>query len=74
VVASNAGSLPEVIGDAGIMCEPNDIEALAHSMHDLLSVPALREEFVQRGLLRAKHFTWQETVRKTLDVYERMSR
>lgn len=73
VVASNAGSLPEVIGDAGIMCEPNDIEALARSMHDLLTVPALREEFVQRGLLRAKRFTWQETVRKTLDVYERMN-
>lgn len=73
VVASNAGSLPEVIGDAGIMCEPNDVEALARSMHDLLTVPALREEFVQRGLLRANRFTWQETVRKTLDVYERMS-
>jgi len=73
VVASNAGSLPEIIGDAGIMCAPNDVEALAHSMHDLLTVPALREEFVQRGLLRAKHFTWQETARKTLDVYERMS-
>jgi len=74
VVASNAGSLPEVIGDAGIMCEPNDVEALARSMHDLLTVHALREEFVQRGLLRAKCFTWQETARKTFDIYERMSR
>ena len=74
VVASNAGSLPEVIGDAGIMCAPDDLEALARSMHDLLTVPALREEFVQRGLLRAKRFTWQETVRKTLAVYERMGR
>jgi len=74
VVASNAGSLPEVIGDAGIMCEPDNIEALARSIHDLLTVSALSEEFIQRGLLRAKRFTWQETVRKTLDVYERMSR
>ncbi len=74
VVASNAGSLSEVIGDAGIVHEPNDIEALARSMRDLLTVPELRENFVQRGLLRAKRFTWQETVRKTLEVYERMSR
>jgi glycosyltransferase involved in cell wall biosynthesis len=73
VVASNAGSIPEVVGNSGILHEPDDIEGFAHAMCDLLTLPALREDIVCRGLLRAKHFTWRETARKTLEVYERIA-
>jgi alpha-1,3-rhamnosyl/mannosyltransferase len=62
-----------VIEDAGIMCKPDDIEAFTRSMHNLLLDPAFREDCVHHGLLRAKRFTWEETARKTLDVYEKTS-
>ncbi len=74
VVASNAASLPEVIGDAGILCDPLDTESMAQAMYLLLTDDMMREMYIQRGLTQAKRFTWQETARKTLNVYEMIAR
>ena len=49
------------------------VEAMAQAMYHLLTDDALRNVFVQRGFTQAKRFTWQETARKTLDVYERIT-
>lgn len=69
VVASSAGALPEVVGDAGVLVEPGDPEALAAGVERAL---AERETLVAAGLARAGLFTWEETARRTLAVYEEL--
>jgi glycosyltransferase involved in cell wall biosynthesis len=73
VVASNAASLPEVIGEAGLLCAPGDDEGLARAMQAVLTDEGLRQSLVEKGLARARQFTWEETARKTLEVYERVA-
>jgi glycosyltransferase involved in cell wall biosynthesis len=70
VVASNAGSLPEVIGEGGIMCDPHDHEGLVQAMYAVLTNDELRRSLIERGLARAQQFTWEQTAQKTLAVYE----
>ncbi|KUO39290.1 MAG: hypothetical protein AVW06_04195 [Hadesarchaea archaeon DG-33-1] len=74
VVASNTSSLPEVIGDAGIMKDPYDVDGFASAMHNVLTNDGLREDMVKKGLKRAKLFSWEKTAIKTLKVYEEISR
>lgn len=70
VITSNASSLPEVVGDAGIMVDPHDVVGLAKAMYDVLTNDPLRENLVKKGLQRAKLFNWEKTARETLKVYE----
>ncbi len=70
VVASNAASLPEVIGDAGLMCSPHDHDGLAQAMQALLTDNDIRLSFIERGLIRASLFDWEKVARQTLAVYE----
>ncbi len=72
VVCSNTSSLPEVVGDAGVLVSPYDVDALADAMERLLNDPEQREMLGQRGIERAKGFTWDEAARKTLAIYERV--
>jgi glycosyltransferase involved in cell wall biosynthesis len=72
VVCSNTSSLPEVVGDAGLLVSPYDVDALANAMEQLLSDPEQREMLGQRGIERARQFTWEEAARKTLAIYERL--
>ena len=74
VVASNAASLPEVIGDAGLLVEPQDSEGLARAMQRLLTNDELRRSLIEKGLQRARCFTWERTALDTLAVYERVIR
>ncbi|MFQ5945450.1 MAG: glycosyltransferase family 4 protein [Anaerolineae bacterium] len=69
VVAAATSSLPEVVGDAGILVDPADAEAWTAAIHRLLAEPALRTDLKERGLARAGRFSWDETARKTLAVY-----
>jgi glycosyltransferase involved in cell wall biosynthesis len=69
VVASNRGSLPEVVGDAGLIVEPDDIEAIADAVVRLITDPKVRDEMIARGIDRSGQFTWERTARATLDVY-----
>jgi glycosyltransferase involved in cell wall biosynthesis len=73
VVASNRGSLPEVVGDAGLLVEPEDLEAISDAVVRALTDPILRADLVARGLERASQFTWERTARATLDVYRAVS-
>lgn len=72
VVCSDAASLPEVVGDAALLVPPDDVEALAATMRRVLENDALRAEMRTKGLERAKRFTWEETARRTVAIYERM--
>lgn len=69
VVAANTSSLPEVVGDAGLLVRPGDPEALAEAMARVLGDPDVAADLRRRGLERAKRFTWEETAARTLAVY-----
>jgi len=69
VIAADRGSLPELVGDAGVMVDPDEPRALQVALGELLSAPARREELVARGLRRSGEFTWQRCAELTLDAY-----
>jgi glycosyltransferase involved in cell wall biosynthesis len=71
VVAGNRTSLVEVVGDAGILVDPLNPEAIASGLSQVLSDEDLREELGSRGLERSRLFNWRETAKRTLEVYER---
>ncbi len=72
VVCSQAASLPEVAGDAAVLVPPGDVEALAGGLRGVLQDGVLRQGLRERGLERARRFTWEETARHTLAVYEQV--
>jgi glycosyltransferase involved in cell wall biosynthesis len=69
VVASNVSSLPEVAGDAALLVDPEDPEAIAGAIYMLLTDRTLRAELRERGLARARKFTWGESVARTRAIY-----
>jgi glycosyltransferase involved in cell wall biosynthesis len=69
VVVSNTSSLPEVVGDAGMLVDPTDAEQIARAMERLLTDGDLRDSLRARGLERARTFTWQRTAGDTVTVY-----
>lgn len=69
VVASDRGSLPEVAGDAALLTDPEDPQAIAHGIKRMLSDANLRQELVRKGKLRAARFTWERTAKETLEAY-----
>ena len=73
VVASNSSSLPEAIGDAGIMVRPTDVDAIADAIHRVLSNPGLHADLSRRGLEQAKKFTWQASAEQVLSIYRRIA-
>ncbi len=66
VVCSNASSLPEVVGDGGILVEPRDAGALAGAVERVLADQPLRADLRARGLAQARKFSWERTARETL--------
>ncbi len=68
VLASNAASLPEVIGDAGLLFPPDQPEAMAQAMERLVSEDGVRESLRAAGVTRAAKYTWENTAKATLPV------
>jgi glycosyltransferase involved in cell wall biosynthesis len=66
VLASTTSSLPEVVGDAGLLVDPLDVDAIAGALGRLADDPALRAELAARGRARAAAFTWERAARETL--------
>lgn len=71
VLSSNTSSLPEVCGDAAILVDPLNVEAIADGIRRLATDNRLREDYRLRGRARAKQFTWDRTAQLTLDAYRR---
>lgn len=69
VLTSDRGSLPEICGDAAHLVDPEDEQALADGIFDLLSDPEARAELSRRGLARAQAFSWKRAARETGAVY-----
>ncbi len=74
VVASDATSLPEVVGDAGLLVPPREARALAEAIETVLSDSELRNRMVEGGLARASAFTWERAAEETASVYRRVLR
>jgi glycosyltransferase involved in cell wall biosynthesis len=74
VLASNRSALPEVAGDAALLVDPENAEALGEALRDLTQSEDLRRDLARRGSLRAQLFTWENAVRATWDVYRQISR
>jgi len=72
VITSNISSMPEVAGDAAILVDPHDPEEIARAMLAIMGSRSLRDELVQKGYARARVFSWEETARQTLEVYEKV--
>lgn len=70
VVVSNISSLPEVVGDAGKLVDPNSVESIRNGILEVLVDQELRHKMIEGGLLQAKKFTWEECARKTLTLIE----
>jgi glycosyltransferase involved in cell wall biosynthesis len=71
VACSSASSLPEVAGDAALLFDPHDTDAIRGAMERLLGDRELAEGLAARGLERAKAFSWERSARETLASYER---
>ncbi|MGI8836238.1 MAG: glycosyltransferase family 4 protein [Pyrinomonadaceae bacterium] len=71
VIVGNKTSLPEVVGDAALMIDPFDVNAIAAAIQKVISDSDFRSELRVKGMQRAKQFDWKETARQTLAVYEK---
>ncbi|HEX4121047.1 MAG TPA: glycosyltransferase family 1 protein, partial [Verrucomicrobiae bacterium] len=72
-VTANTTSLPEVVGDAGIMLDPTDEDAWAECMVKLSQSFPGRTQMLERGRKRVKQFTWAECARRHLEIYRRLT-
>ncbi len=74
VIVSNATSLPEVVGDSGIIVDPDSAHSLAKALHSVLTDESLRQDLGRRGLERASSFNWEKAADQVLRVYEASGR
>ncbi len=70
VICSNVSSLPEVVGDSGVLVAPGDVESLKNAMNEVLSDREYAKALAEKGLKRSALFNWRQTALKTLDVYK----
>ncbi|MGB9133422.1 MAG: glycosyltransferase family 4 protein [Methanosarcina sp.] len=72
VITSNTSSLPEVVGEAAITVDPYDVDEFAEEMYEVLTNEEFRKEMMKKGLERSKTFTWDNSAKKMLKVYEEL--
>lgn len=73
VITSDSTSLPEVVEKAGIMVDPHEVHDLSCKMYDVLVNEDLAKNMSIKGLKRSKIFNWEESAKKTVEIYEKMS-
>ena len=73
VIASDRSSFPEIVGENGLLFDPDCKESLAAAMSKLLDDEFLRVELVEKGRQRARQFSWEATASQTADVYRRVA-
>lgn len=70
VVASNSTSIPEIVGNAGVLLSPLDIDGFAHWMYAICTNQDLKMKFVSEGYKQSQLFSWEKCAQETLKVYE----
>ena len=73
VMSANNSSLPEIAGDAAILIDPTDVEAMADAMLQLSQDEALRQQLIAAGHDNVKRFSWQKAAQETLAILERVA-
>lgn len=72
VVTSNISSLPEVAGDAALLVNPLNVEEIASAIQRILDDSNLRQQLIKRGNKQARKFTWEQSARQLLQIYEKV--
>ena len=73
VVTSNTSSLPEVVGNAAVLVNPENVFEIMRALHRVLIDQSLREKLKQRGYEQASHYSWEKSARQILEVYENIA-
>jgi glycosyltransferase involved in cell wall biosynthesis len=73
VVTSNVSSLPEVAGDAAVLVDPYDPQAIADGIYRVLTDEKLRRTLIHKGIARAGQFSWEQSVRRVRQIYGEVS-
>lgn len=71
VITSNVTSLPEVAGDAAVLVDPTDVQAMVETICRLHNDSVYRQELSSKGLARARLFTWEATAEQIATTYEK---
>jgi glycosyltransferase involved in cell wall biosynthesis len=72
VIVSNVASLPEVVGDAGLLVDPHDVDELTVGIWRILNDSELRREMEEKGLRQAGRFSWERAARETQAIYQQV--
>ena len=72
VLCSNTSSLPEVAGDAALLVNPLEVDAIAHGLQEIVTNAELRKTLIERGYQQAQKFTWQACAEVVLNVFEKV--
>jgi glycosyltransferase involved in cell wall biosynthesis len=72
VVTSRISSLPEIVGDAALLCDPENEKDIAEKMYKFISDKRLKEKFAKLGVERSRNFSWESTAKTTLKLVEEM--
>jgi glycosyltransferase involved in cell wall biosynthesis len=73
VVTSNVSSMPEIVGDAAVLVDPRDTLDIQHGIQRVLTDASLRASLREKGLKRARHFSWSKSVAQTLAIYREVA-
>jgi glycosyltransferase involved in cell wall biosynthesis len=74
VITTDVSSLPEIVGEAGMLVPVNDVKALYGAMIEVLRDEDLRRKMINKGIQRAAKFTWEQTAKLTFQVYQQVMR
>ncbi len=72
VITSNCSSLPEVVGDAGILIDPHDAEYLANAIQRVYEDADIHRQMSEKGIKQAQKFSWEKCAKETLKVYQQL--
>jgi len=73
VVTSNVSSLPEVVGNAAVLVNPENVFEIMRALHRVLTDQALRDRMKERGYQQAMKFSWEKSVRRIMEVYRQVA-
>ena len=72
VIGGNAGSVPEIVGDAGLLADPRSEDSIAAQIERILTDENLRSQLIEKGFERAAHFSWDKAARECLEIYQEL--
>ncbi len=72
VISSNSSCLPEIYQDSVLYFDPHDSRQLVKQINRLIKNPHLRQQLIQKGCRQVNKYSWENTAKKTLSVYQRL--